>query len=74
MTPDQGLYLLTHPALDKMAAILSDDIFSRIFLNEKFRISIQSSIADKPLSEPMLTWITKAYVRRIISSHEVSRP
>ena len=48
MTPDQGLYSLTHPALDKKAAILSDDIFNCIFLYETFRISIQSSLKVVP--------------------------
>ena len=32
---------LTHLPLDKMAAILADDIFKRIFLNENGRIQIQ---------------------------------
>ena len=36
-------YYLTHPPppLDKMAAILADDIFKCIFLNGKIRIPIQ---------------------------------
>ena len=69
-----------------MAAILADDIFQCIFLNENDRILIQISlkfvprspidikpalvqimawrrIGDKPLSEPMLTQFTDAYMR-----------
>ena len=69
-----------------MAAILADDIFKRISLNEKFCILIEISlmfvhkgllnnnpalvqimawrrIGDKPLSEPMLTPFTDAYMR-----------
>ena len=69
-----------------MAAILADDIFKCIFLNEKFcrliKISLKfvpkspidnnpalvqimawCQIGDKPLSEPMLTWFTDAYMR-----------
>ena len=78
--------LINSSPLDKMAAILADDIFKRIFLNENVRISIQISlkfvpkgsidnkpalvqvmawrrIGDKPLSEPMLTRFTDAYMR-----------
>ena len=33
--------MLTHLPLDKMAAILADDIFKCIFLNENDRIQIQ---------------------------------
>ena len=36
--------MLTHLALDKIAAILADDIFKRILLNEKTRISIKISL------------------------------
>ena len=36
--------LLPHLALDKMAAILADDIFKRIYLNETTRISIKISL------------------------------
>ena len=36
--------MLTHLPLDKMAAILADDIFTRIFLNENVRILIQISL------------------------------
>ena len=68
-----------------MAAISSDDILKRIFMNEKFCISIRISlkfipkgpiynhpalvkimawrpIGDKPLSEPMLTRSTDAFM------------
>ena len=68
-----------------MAAIWADDIFKRIFLNEKVRIFIKISlkfvpkslidnnqalvlitawrrIGDKPLSEPVLTRFTDAYM------------
>ena len=64
-----------------MAAILSDDIFKCIFLNEKVRILIQVSlkfvpkspidnmawrqIGDKPLSEPMLTRLNNPYMRQM---------
>ena len=37
-------HLLTHLSLDKMAAILADDIFKLIFLNENGRIFIQISL------------------------------
>ena len=36
--------ILTHLPLDKMAAILTDDIFKRIFLEEKTQISIKISL------------------------------
>ena len=39
---------LTHLPLDKMAAILADDIFNCIFLNEKFCILIQISLKFVP--------------------------
>ena len=42
--------LLTHLPLDKMAAILADDIFNWIFLNENGRISIQISLKFVPKS------------------------
>ena len=64
-----------------MAAILSDDIFKCIFLNEKVQILIQISlkfvpkgpidnmawrrIGDKPLSEPMLTRLNNPYMRQM---------
>ena len=40
--------LLTHLFLDKMAAILADDIFKCIFLNENDRIQIQISLIFVP--------------------------
>ena len=69
-----------------MTAILADDIFKSIFLNENDRIPIPISLkfiprspidnepalvqvkawrrtGDKPLSEPMLTPFTDAYMR-----------
>ena len=69
-----------------MAAIVADDMFKCIFLNENGRISIKKSLkfvprspvdnkpalvqimawrrpGDKPLSEPMLTQFTEAYMR-----------
>ena len=42
------LYILTHLPLDKIAAILADEIFKRIFLNENFRISIKISLKFVP--------------------------
>ena len=41
---DSSLLLLTHLPLDKMAAILADDIFKCIFLNENDIIPIQISL------------------------------
>ena len=41
---------LTHLPLDKMAAILADDIFKCIFLNENDRISIKISLKFAPRS------------------------
>ena len=35
---------LTHLPLDQMTDILADDIFKRIFLNEKFQILIKISV------------------------------
>ena len=65
--------------LDKMAAILADDIFRYIFVNENFCILIEISlnfvpkgpiymmawrqIGNKALSKPMLTWLTDAYMQ-----------
>ena len=69
-----------------MAAILADDIFNCIFLNENDRIAIHISLkyvprspadnkpalvhvmawhwtGDKPLSGPMMTQFTDAYMR-----------
>ena len=82
----QVIDIFTRFPLDKMAAILADDIFKCIFLNENDRIRIQISlkfvarspidhkpalvqvmasrrIGDKPLSKPMLTQFTYAYMR-----------
>ena len=42
------ILLLTHLRLDKMAAILADDIFKCIFLNENDRIPIQISLKFVP--------------------------
>ena len=76
---------LTHLPLDKMAAILADDIFKCIFLNLNVKILIKISLklvprgsidnkpalvqlmawrrtGDKPLSKPMLTQFTDAYM------------
>ena len=39
---------LTHLPLDKMAAILADDIFKCIFLNEKFCILIRIALKFAP--------------------------
>ena len=41
---------LTHLPLDKMAAMLADDIFKRIFLNQNGRIPIQISLRFVPRS------------------------
>ena len=77
---------LTHLPRDKMVAILADDNFKWIFLNENDRILIRMSlkfvprsqisnkpalvqvmawhwIGNKPLSEPMLSRLTNAYMR-----------
>ena len=43
-----GTLVLTHLPLDKMAAILADDIFKCIFMNEKFRILIRNSLKFVP--------------------------
>ena len=42
------LVLFTHLPLDKMGAILADDIFKRIFLNDNVRISIEISLKFVP--------------------------
>ena len=39
---------LTHLPLDKMAAILADDIFRCIFMNEKYCILIKDSLKFVP--------------------------
>ena len=44
------ILVLTHPLLDKMAAILADDILKCIFLNENDRIPIQISLKFVPRS------------------------
>ena len=44
------LHVLTHLPLDKMAAILADNIFKCIFLNENDRIPIQISLKFVPRS------------------------
>ena len=58
---------LTHLSLDKMAAILPDDIFKWIFLNENGRIPIQISLKFVPKSlidnKPALAQFTDAYMR-----------
>ena len=41
-------FSLTHSPLDKMAAILADDIFECIFLKEKFCILIKFSLKFVP--------------------------
>ena len=43
-----GLDALTHLPLDKMAAILADNIFKCIFLNENYIIPIQISLKFVP--------------------------
>ena len=43
-------YILTHLPLDKMAAILADDIFNCIFLNENDKILIKISLKYVPRS------------------------
>ena len=43
-----GCVLLTHLPLDKMAAILADDIFKCIFMNEKVWILIEISLQFVP--------------------------
>ena len=43
-----SLCQLTHLSLDKMAAILADNIFKCIFLNENVRILIQISLKFVP--------------------------
>ena len=42
--PKLHMPVLTNLPLDKMAAILADDIFKRIFLNENVRILIHISL------------------------------
>ena len=80
--------LINSSSPDKMADILADYIFKRIFLNENIWISNKISLkyvpwglienmlalvqimawrrtGDKPLSEPMLTQFTDAYMRHL---------
>ena len=69
---------LIYLPLEKMAAVVADDNFKCIFLNENNKISSRSPIdnkqalvqvmawrrtGDKPLPESMLTWFTDAYMR-----------
>ena len=65
MKPDQFKSTsLTHLPLDEMAAILADDIFKSIFLNENDRILIQISqkfvprdpIDNKPALVQVMAW------------------
>ena len=56
--------LLTHLPLDKMAAILSDNIFKRIFVDDNDKIPIQislklvprSPIDNKPALVQVMAW------------------
>ena len=55
---------LSHPPLDKMAAIFADDIFKCIFLYENHRIKIKislklvprSTIKNKPALVQVMAW------------------
>ena len=47
LLPDSML-LLTHLPLDRVAAILADDILKRLLVNENIRISIQISLKSVP--------------------------
>ena len=71
------MYRLRKAYIVQMAAILADDIFKCIYLNENDRIPspIDNKPAlvqvmawhrtgDKPLPEPMLTQSTDAYMRQ----------
>ena len=56
---------LTHLPMDKMAAILADDIFKCIFLNENDRISIQISlkfVPRHPLYELLMAQFIDSYM------------
>ena len=68
--------LLTHLPLDKMAAILADDIFKCIFLNENDRIAIQISLKfapDSPIdNNPPLIILIMAWLR--IGNKPLSEP
>ena len=56
--------MLTHLPLDKMAAVLADDIFKCIFLNENNRIPIpislklipRSPLDNKPALVHVMAW------------------
>ena len=58
------IFILTHLPLDKMAAILADNIFKCIFLNEDVRIPIwislkfflKGSIDNKPALVQVVAW------------------
>ena len=58
------IVILTHHPLDKMTAILADDIFKCIFLNENYRNPIQISlkfvpripIDNKPALVQVMAW------------------
>ena len=56
-----GTRSVTHLPLDKMAAILADDIFKCIFLNENDKSMIQISLKLVPRSpvdnKPALVWV-----------------
>ena len=45
---DRNILTLTHLPLDKMVAILAEDIFKRIFVNKNVRIFIQISLKFVP--------------------------
>ena len=47
---EDGMLSLTHLPLDKMAAVLADDVFNCIFLNENDRIQIKISLKYVPRS------------------------
>ena len=89
-----SLYVWTHLPLDKMAAILADDMFKCIFLNENICISNKISLkyvlwvfidnrsvlvqkmawcqpGDKPLSEPMLTWLIHWHIYAALGGDEL---
>ena len=70
---------LTHLPLAKMAAILADDIFKCIFLNENDKILFQISAlvqvmawrraVDRPLPEPKINQFTDEYMRHKTYEH-----
>ena len=61
LTNIQNVTVLTHLQPDKMAAIMADNIFKCIFLNEKFRILIKiwlKFIRKGPIDNNLaLVWI-----------------